>query len=248
MVVPRARGAVAIDRDGFGVTRVEDAISIAVPDVDDATTDELTVSLPGASSNAESITVVPDPSVDTDLTVAVDDDELASTLTAIGFDVEPSITDATDVALVADPDVDARAYVEGGGALVRLPDATGHMSDDAFFEYRDLPEDESWNLVASLFYRDDGPLAEYVDTVPGWELEGLYPYDVVADVDRDVDDVGVGYVEGWLANWSAAVTVRDHGDGRVGAFTFRVTDDGARANNPVGVAALAAFVTDLARD
>jgi hypothetical protein len=245
-------GTVSVEHDGFGVTRLEDAVSIPVPDVDEPTTADLTVSLSDASSNVESITVVPNleraAAGAGNSTVAVDDDDLASALAAIGFDVESSITEATDVALATEPGDDARPYVENGGTLVRLPDATGHMSDDAFFEYRDLPEDESWNLVASLFYRNDGPLETYVDTVPGWELEGLYPYEVVSDVDQDVDEVSVGYVEGWLANWSAAATVRDHGDGRVGAFTFRITDEDARANNPVGLAALAAFVTDLTRD
>jgi len=122
------------------------------------------------------------------------------------------------------------------------------VTDEEFFEYHELPETESWNLVASLFYRDpESPLADHLGVVPGWELEGAYPYEVVADVDRDDDDddVHVGYVEGGLANWSAAATVREQGDGRVGAFTFRVVGDG---ETPVGTAALADLVAELAQN
>jgi len=240
-------GSVPVSLGGFGVQRIEDAIDFAVPDVDGPTTTELSVSLPGAPDNGEPITAVPAPVVGPDANAAVfaDHDSLATTLADAGFDVRSVLDDGVDVALLTAPDADARAYVEDGGTALCLPDESGHVADEEFFEYRELPETESWNLVASLFYRDrESPLAEHLGVVPGWELEGTYPYDVVADVDQD-DDVHVGYVEGWLANWSAAATVREQGDGRVGAFTFRVVGD---ADTPVGTVALTELVTELADD
>ncbi|MFC6769505.1 glycoside hydrolase family 2 protein [Natrinema soli] len=235
-------GTVGVELDGFGVERVENAIAIDVPSVDGVRDAELTVSVPSAPTNGESITVVPEPSVDGDTMVYTDTEGLADGLSETGFEVASSLDETVDVALVVRPDAAVRAYVEGGGTAVCLPNESGHMADDEFFEYRSLPEGESWNLVASLFYCADDTLAEYVNTVPGWELDGLYPYDVVADVSMD-DDVSIGYVEGWIANRLAAAVVREVCDGRVGAFTFRITD--AYGAQPVGTAALAALVDDL---
>ncbi|WP_306060586.1 glycoside hydrolase family 2 protein [Natronococcus wangiae] len=238
-------GTISVSIDGFGVARLEDAIAIDVPEVDSVSTDELTVSHPEIPTNGESIAVAPASSAD-GVTVYADADALAADLSEGGFDVAERLDASVDAALVTDPDDDVRSYVEDGGTVIVVPDGSGHVQDDEFFEYRSLPEDESWNLVSSLFYCD-GPAADVVGDVPGWELENCYPYEVVSDVDAD-DDVAVGYVEGWIANWSAAAVVRDCGAGRVGAFTFRVSDDEPGAANPVAVAALAAFVTDLARD
>ncbi|XVH33096.1 glycoside hydrolase family 2 protein (plasmid) [Haloferacaceae archaeon DSL9] len=234
-------GAVSVDIDGFGVTRIEDAISVSVPDVDALTTEDVTVSLADRSTNAEPITVAPALDVDAEITVFVDDDRLATRLTDAGLPVERSLAEDVDVALVTTPGEAVRSFVEGGGTAIRLPGADGHIADDEFFEYRSLPETESWNLVASLFYRDGDSRAESLGVVPGWEFEGLYPYDVVADV-AEGDDIYVGYVEGWIANWSGAAVVRDWGDGRVGAFTFRVTN----IHNPVGLSSLVDLVEDIA--
>ncbi|WP_207592331.1 sugar-binding domain-containing protein [Halomontanus rarus] len=241
-------GTVPVTLDGFGTERLEGAISLEVPAdaVEGVTTDELAVSLADLATNEESITVVPDVAAssddDGDVTVYAAMETLAADLSTAGFDVVDSL-EAADVAILTEPDDEARAYVEDGGTALLVPTESGGMADEQFFDYRDLPEKESWNLVACLFYRDSDVLEEYVDTVPGWELEGLYPYDVVADVDRDRDDVHVGYVEGWLANWSAAVCTRAFGDGRVAACTFRLTGDDTE--NPVGDAILAALVDDL---
>ncbi|QRV17916.1 beta-galactosidase (plasmid) [Haloterrigena salifodinae] len=239
-------GTVDVALDGFGVERVENAITVDVPSVDAVHEDELTVSLPSAPTNGEPITVVPDPdsSVDGETTVYTDAEGLADGLAETGFEIVSSLDETVDVSLVVRPDAAVRAYVEGGGTAVLIPDESGHMADEEFFEYRSLPEDESWNLVASLFYCADETLSEYVGTVPGWELEGLYPYDVVADV--SAEDVSIGYVEGWIANRSAAIAVREVGDGRVGAFTFRITD--AYGAQPVGTAALAALLENLASE
>jgi hypothetical protein len=107
--------------------------------------------------------------------------------------------------------------------------------DDAF-EYRNLPDGESWNLVASLLYQDsdlfDG-LA--TDARVGWAFENLFPYDL-ADGLSETDELHAGSVEGWVANWSSPLVVRDHGDGRLCACTFRVTD--AYGDHPTATALL----------
>ena len=235
-------GTVPVTLDGFGTARVHDAIRVDVPAVDEPTTGTLEASLPAAPPNEEPITVVPSPDGNPDVAVYADTESVASALEGAGF-ASASTLGAADVAVLADPDAEARAYVEDGGDALIVPDEDGHVADGQFFEYRDLPEEESWNLVACLFYRDDEALAPLVDRVPGWELEGLYPYDVVADVTRE-DDVRVGYVEGWIANWSAAAVTRKFGEGSATAFTFRVS--GAGSDQPVGVASLAALIEDVA--
>ncbi|MCU4742519.1 glycoside hydrolase family 2 protein [Natronoglomus mannanivorans] len=241
-------GTVPVALEGFGTERLEGAISLEVPAdaVEGVTTDELAVSLADLASNEEPVTVVPDVASGDgggDVAVYAATEPIAAALSSAGagFDVVDSL-EAADVAILTDPDDEARAYVEDGGTALVVPTESGAMADEQFFDYRDLPEKESWNLVACLFYRDSDVLAEYVDTVPGWELEGCYPYDVVADVDRERDEVHVGYVEGWLANWSAAVCAREFGEGTVAACTFRLTGD---TDNPVGDAILAALVDDL---
>jgi hypothetical protein len=144
---------------------------------------------------------------------------------------------SVDGTLMVDPDDDAWAYAESGGSDVVLPDECGAMVDDEFFEYRDLPKTESWNLVACLFYVHDGPVSPYVDTVPDWDLEGLYPDDVVSGIDNA--DVHVGCVEGWLANWAAAVCTREVGSGSVTTCTPQLT---GASKQPIGTAALSALL------
>ena len=240
-------GTVSVSVEPASVTEISDAISADVPAVTEVTSDELTIAGEAVPENGERITVVPAPDStdDPEVTVYADDDELASAFIAAGFDVSQGFDDAVDVAIVTDPSPGVEAFAADGGTVLRLPDRDGHMDDDEFFEYRGLPETESWNLVASLFYTDGKPAEAYTGVCPGWELDGLYPYDVVADIDES-HDVHVGYVEGWIANWSAAVTVREHGDGRVGAFTFRMT--GEEADNPVGTAMLADLIEELAEE
>lgn len=242
MVAVRAVGTVAVTLDGFGTARVRDAIRVDVPAVDEPTTGALAAELAAAPPNEEPITVVPSPDANPDLAVYADAAAVSTVLEGAGF-ASASTLAAADIAVLTDPDGEARAYVEDGGDALIVPDERGHVTDGQFFEYRDLPEEESWNLVACLFYRDDEALAPLVDEILGWELEGLYPYDVVADVTRE-DDVRIGYVEGWIANWSAAAVTRKVGEGSATAFTFRVA--GAGRGQPVGVASLASLIEDVA--
>lgn len=100
------------------------------------------------------------------------------------------------------------------------------------FSYRELPRRESWFAATSLFYQD----SELLDGICpskrlGWEFEGLYPYTVATGLDAAANEVHVGHVEGWLANWSSPLVVRDRGRGSVTALTFPVGN--AYGDNPV---------------
>jgi hypothetical protein len=151
-------------------------------------------------------------------------------------DVVESVADA-DVAVVTEVTDDVAAFVDDGGRAVVVPEADGRMAgsdgetvdgegrtvtDD--FEYRNLPAADSWNLVASLLYQDSELFAGLAtDARVGWAFEDVFPYDLVTDLDPS-DDLHAGSVEGWLANWSSPLVVRDRGEGRICSCTFRVTD------------------------
>ncbi|GAB3671432.1 glycoside hydrolase family 2 protein [Halopiger thermotolerans] len=167
-----------------------------------------------------------------DATISVDDAELLTALEDRGADDDRGWTvvdrlDATvDVALVTETTDDVLEYARDGGDVLAIADADGSLADGdssaTAFDYRELPEDESWNLVASLLFTVDERLERLLGTVPGWELDGLFPH-AVADAEQ-ADDVAVGYVEGWLANPSAAIATRGYGDGTIQTCTFRVAD------------------------
>ncbi|MFC4987563.1 glycoside hydrolase family 2 protein [Saliphagus infecundisoli] len=229
-------GTIPVEVPAFATERIEGAVSAPVPSSETPLGDEVRVSHPRAPDNDEPITVVPEPAPGNDLTVYADGEALASRVAALGFETADAL-EAADAAAVVDPDESVRAYAESGGRVVVVPDADGSMADDEFFAYRELPETESWNLVASLLYAVDLP--EYVDRVPGWELKGCYPYAVAMEVDGD--EVRLGYLEGWLSNRAAAVSTREVGDGTVTACTLRV----GSGDQPVGRALLADLLEGL---
>ena len=94
------------------------------------------------------------------------------------------------------------------------------MTDSEAFEYRNLPAGESWNLVSSLLYQDSPLLSDLCsDARVGWAFEDLFPYDLAVDLDAATDELHVGTVEGWIANWGSPLVVRERGDGRVCSCT-----------------------------
>ncbi|WP_276255992.1 glycoside hydrolase family 2 protein [Halomontanus rarus] len=231
-------------------TRLDDFVEIDAPSLEDVTTADVALVFGSDARTVEPVTVVPS-SATTEIGTEsgaetgagggigietasgggrgtvytdVDDADLATALERRGSTVTVAVDDLAeaDAAVVTETTEAVLEYARDGGAVLLVPDADGVVADEAVFDYRRLSEDESWNLVASLFYTDDDRLEELFGTVPGWELEGLYPY-TVADA-TDADDVSVGSVEGWLANWSAAIATRNYGEGSVRLCTFRVAD------------------------
>jgi len=152
------------------------------------------------------------------------------------------LVEDADVAVVTEVTDAVAAFVEGGGAAVVVPGPDGRMAGDAF-EYRNLPDGESWNLVASLLYQDSDLFAGLAtDARVSWAFEDLFPYDLVADLDAE-DAAHAGSVEGWLANWASPLVVRERGDGRLCACTFRVGD--AYGEHPTATALVDRLVRAL---
>ena|GEM_PF-2579785 len=86
----------------------------------------------------------------------------------------------------------------------------------------------------------DGPVADEAEVLV--ECEN----DVVASATGDLDgsdDLHAGSVEGWLANWSSPLVVRDRGDGKLCGCTFRVTD--AYGDHPTATALVDRLVRTL---
>ena len=230
-----ADGSQSVSIDGFGTTTFEQALTLSPP-ADAATgpqrvevtleTDDRTV------SNAEPIVVVA-PENPPEQTVYANA-PLASALAENGVTVTDDL-DAADVAIVTDLDADVSAYVEAGNDAIVVPEPDGRMVENDHVEYRNLPAAESWNLVASLLYQDSELVADLCsDERVGWAFEDLFPHDLAVDLEKGGDEIHVGSVEGWLANWGSPLLVREHGDGRLCSCTFRVTD--AYGDHPTATA------------
>ncbi|WP_101295578.1 glycoside hydrolase family 2 protein [Halegenticoccus soli] len=237
-----------VDVDGFGATRVDSAFRIDVPDAPAARIEEVELELdaPAASAKtAEAVAVVPraEAEVEADAkAVYADSSRLADRLGEFGYPVAASPADA-DVAVVSTLSERIEEHVRAGKPAVLVPNEEGHMEPTDAVEYRELPETESWNLVASLFYHDSELLDGIsVDRRPGWAFEGLYPYEVATGFGGD-ESIEVGYVEGWLANWSSPLVRADVGDGPLRICTFRVTE--RYGDQPVGTLLLNRLINDL---
>jgi len=218
---PGTGGTEEVSVEGFGTTTFE-AVATVVPAADaDTEPTELAVTFDAgerAVTGTEPVFVVAEEPTG-DRTVYADD-PLAHAL-GERHTVVDSVADA-DVAVVTEVADDVSAFVEDGGRAVVVPEAEGRMAGDDGFEYRNLPDGASWNLVASLLYQDsdlfDG-LA--TDARVGWAFEDLFPYDLVADP-RAEDTLHAGSVAGWVTDWSSPLVVRERGDGYLCACTFRV--------------------------
>ena len=213
--------------------RVDSVITAEAPAPDTIQSVAVTAAAPSLDHEAErSVTVVPDEGTAGDVgdgpVVAVESDALATALDERGYDVVSDHASA-DVSVVTDPTgVDGTALV--------VPETDGHLVETDRFDYADLPETESWNLCASFLYQD---LLDGVGSVPGWAFADLYPYGYVTDTSF-ADDVGVGYIEGWLENDGAVVATGED----VGLCTLRVTD--AYGDHPVATRIVDRLLADLA--
>jgi len=252
---PGDEGTQEVSVEGFGTTTFEAAATVApAADADtEPATVEVTFDAGGseasggrAVSGSEPVFVVAAEQA-AGHAIYADDPGLADAL-AERHDVVESVADA-DAAVVTEVSDDVAAFVDDGGRAVVVPEADGRMAgsdgetvddegrtvtDD--FEYRNLPAADSWNLVASLLYQDSELFTGLAtDERVGWAFEDIFPYDLVTDLDSS-DDLHAGSVEGWLANWSSPLVVRDRGEGRICSCTFRVTD--AYGEHPTATALL----------
>ncbi|MCU4802673.1 beta-galactosidase [Halobacteria archaeon HArc-gm2] len=218
-------GGQSVAIDGFGTTTYESVLTVAPSPDTETGPHSVEVTLDTGDrvvSNAEPVAVVA-PEYAGGKTVYATG-PVAESLDGNGVTVTDDLADA-DVAVVTDLDDDVSAFVERGHSAVVVPEPDGRMAPTDRFEYRNLPAGESWNLVASLLYQDSDLVADLCpDARVGWAFEDLFPHDLVVDLDAAADDVHVGSVEGWIANWGSPLVTREHGDGTLCCCTFRVTD------------------------
>ena len=212
--------------------RIADAVAFETPDVESISTVEATASHPSVEhAVTRSVAVVPEEEPPA-IAVYSGVDPLGEALAARGYDIV-SNPNRADVSVVTDPDgID-------GPALV-VPDVDGHPVETDDFDYARLPEEESWNLCASLLHQD---LFDGLDRVPDRAFDGLYPYGYVTDV-TDEDDIAVGYTEGWLENSGGIVLTRSSSVTPVAVCTLRVTE--TYGEHPIGTAVVEHLLADLA--
>lgn len=234
-------GTVSVEQDGHGVEHISGAISVDAPRTEQLKIGDLTVSMEGAPENSERIFIVSEPSVPSDICVYTDDDHVEQMLTVLGAEVVDDLAAMPEIAILTKPDDIARTYAKKGGIVLYLPTREGYMAENEFFEYHELPEKESWNLVSSIYYANSEPFTSYLESVPGWELEHLHPYHLVDDL-GPTDEVGIGYVEGWLANERAVSLTRELEDGVVSACTLRLTEGNEQ---PMSQTLLAAMIKEF---
>ena len=233
-------GSVEVSVPPHGTVRVDDRVAFDAPAVEGLVPE--TVSLVGDEHTATCDIVVAGvetsgdakPRVGSKVFVA---DPLATEFEARGYELVESLHDA-DVAVVTDGSSSVREFAARGGRAVIVPGTDGRMSNVEDVAFTSLPEDESWNLCASVLFQDALP---ELDPVPGWAFEELYPYAYVSEV-ADDDAVSVGYVEGWIANAGGAVVSQPLGEGRVTVCTLRVTD--AYGTHPVATTLVDRLVAD----
>lgn len=200
-------------------TSNDDAVTIEA-----ATVELVTESL--SVSTTEPITVIP-PESPTDPTARVyARGTLASRLAQNGIDVSHRLTNDIDVAFVVDFTPSVEEFLNEGNVVVQYPDSNAKMATTGPFSYRSLPSGESWDLTGSLLYQDSPLLADICSGKRiGWAFEGVYPHAVAVDLDRTVDTIHAGYIEGWVGEWGSPLVSRSIGDGTAVACTFQIIDD-----------------------
>ena len=235
----------------FESTALADAATISLPDVESATTVDLTVTAETQTetvSTTERITVVPGAVSVSDhaLYVPDHDHQLGARLAGARYTLVDD-PHAAELIVATGTDHGLLEHVaEAGTAVLLLPPVEAGAPHTDVFGYTPLSDGESWNLVSSLFAHDS-PLLDGLggDHRPDWAFEGLYPTAVASDLTPD-DAVHVDYVEGWIANWASPLVTRDHGDGRVCSCTFRLTDQ--YGEHPTATALLDRLLEHLATD
>lgn len=174
------------------------------------------------TSTTEPITVVPVENNPAPDALVYARGSLASRFAENGLDVTHHLTNTVDIAFVVDISQDTREFLENGGVVVQYPDANVTMGTGPF-SYQSLPQGESWDLAASLVYQNSPLLADLcIGNRIGWTFEDVYPHAIAIDLDRTIDTIHAGYLEGWIGNWGSPLVARPIGDGTVIACTFQI--------------------------
>ena len=207
----------------FGTIRLE-SVSF-VPEATDGPR-RLTVELDldgeaGRTTNREYVVVVPraHPTPE-DVRLFVGDDVLAERLRGARYSVVDDIDDA-DVAVVTHVGDHVGAFVEDGAAALLLPGPHEFQPQTNLFSYHELPPGETWNLASAMYAQNSPFLADLTgEKRLGWAFEGIFPNAVATDLHRASDEIHVGYIEGWMANWGSPLAFRRVGAGTACTCTF----------------------------
>ncbi|WP_284007082.1 glycoside hydrolase family 2 protein [Haloarcula pelagica] len=218
-------GETTVDVDAFETTTVDrPVLSLDAADAPRKVTLEVAVEGPaGTTRNEDPLVVVPSRhDAPTDLSLYVEDHDLAERLRGARYPVVDDVVDA-DVVVSSDDSSAVEEAVADGTPALFLPEGDDLGPRTALFDYRELPPGENWNL-ASATYAQASPLLDPIadGNRLGWGFEGMYPYAVATDLDGDADDVHVGYIEGWMANWGSPLVFRDVDDATACSCTFRI--------------------------
>jgi hypothetical protein len=207
----------------FGTTDVGRASFVpAAPDGPRCLTVEVTVDSDiGEATNSEHVVVVPRRlPARQDVRLFVGDDVVAERLRGARYTVVDDIDDA-DVAVVTHVGDHVGEFIERGGSALMLPAADEFQPRTNLFSYHELPPGENWNLASAMYAQDSPFLADLTEGKRlGWAFEGIFPNAVATDLHRDSDEVHVGYIEGWMANWGSPLAFRQLGDGTACTCTF----------------------------
>jgi hypothetical protein len=177
----------------------------------------------GSTANRESVVVAPRArATPADVTVFVGDDTLAERLRGARYTVVDDI-DAADVAVVTHVGDHVAEFLEDGAAALLVPGPNEFTPQTNLFTYHELPPGENWNLASAMYAQDSPFLADLTSGKRlGWGFEGIFPNAVATDLHRDSDEVHVGYIEGWMANWGSPLAVRRVGSGTACTCTFPI--------------------------
>jgi hypothetical protein len=175
----------------------------------------------GHTTNREHVVVAPRAlPARQDVRLFVGDDALAGRLRGARYSVVDDI-DAADVAVVTHVGDHVGEFVEGGASALLLPAPGEFQPRTNLFSYHELPPGENWNLASAMYAQDSPFLADLTEGKRlGWAFEGVFPNAVATDLHRDSDEVHVGYIEGWMANWGSPLAFRRIGDGTACSCTF----------------------------
>lgn len=216
-------GQVDVTVDSNSVATIDDEINTVLDTDGPVDTYDLSVrfeSPVSTTSTTEPITAVTKPELPTPTETVYAEGQFASRLARNDINVTHRINRADTIITTQFNDT-INSFAINGGDVILVPGADGTMSRGGPYEFKTVPEKESWVGSASFYYTDSPLFDALTDTRLGWELEGMYPSTVVTEL-ADNDDIHAGYVEGWLANWSSPLVTRSVGDGTTTALSFKV--------------------------
>jgi hypothetical protein len=175
----------------------------------------------GSTTNRDYVMVAPrTPPTPGGVRLFVDDDALAERLRGARYSVVDDIDEA-DIAVVTHVGDHVAESVDDGASALLLPGPDEFQPVTNLFSYHELPPGENWNLASAMYAQDSPFLADLTaEKRLGWAFEGIFPNAVATDLHRDSDEIHVGYIEGWMANWGSPLAFRRIGDGTACTCTF----------------------------